>query len=540
MTKISFNFLIPYAAIIGLIVGSATGLLPREFVLLAGVFLYAALFFLRFELAAALFLATLPFQAALPLTASFDTLGMWRLAVLIMVVRWLLASGLPARIFSHSPAKLTKEAWQWANTHHFEALGIVFLSYAGLSVLWADEKIFSLRQWLHLLNIAAFYPVAKLALQRSAGLQLRALVGAGIGVFALSFVQIALAFTLSYRVFWEWWARNFAYVFYGERLRDVVLSANVWFSYWPDRPPTLRLFSVFTDSHSFGLFLLVASLALAWLIFIFLSGTAQRSRPPRWPLIGMGVLFVGFNLAIVLSGTRGILLAGLATGAISLGIFISIKISKFARSKISAPSPRVLALVFLVLLVVMPLSSMFLSLPQLIEPSPKLPSGVGAGLVLERLRTVEDLKEVSIAGRINIWKAGVAALGEHPFFGLGFGNFAKALKLPARSLYAGATAHSLYLNVAVELGMIGLTLLTAVGVALAVKLLGFVKATSSRLSQTVGWLGIIYFVWIAGYSVVDVALLDARVMLSVMLMLAFLNLPINPALRKKVFSERMS
>jgi O-antigen ligase len=72
------------------------------------------------------------------------------------------------------------------------------------------------------------------------------------------------------------------------------------------------------------------------------------------------------------------------------------------------------------------------------------------------------------AGRLDIWKVGLLIATERPFFGVGIGNFAPAftwdaIARPGSFIYAaailpGRDAHNIFLQIAAELGLIGLVL----------------------------------------------------------------------------------
>jgi putative inorganic carbon (HCO3(-)) transporter len=82
-------------------------------------------------------------------------------------------------------------------------------------------------------------------------------------------------------------------------------------------------------------------------------------------------------------------------------------------------------------------------------------------VVGERLATIGTLKTRS-DDRIEIWRATPAMIAERPFLGAGHGNFPDISPKFALSDVGGLAfdhAHNLFLNVAVELGLIGLAVL---------------------------------------------------------------------------------
>jgi putative inorganic carbon (hco3(-)) transporter len=82
-------------------------------------------------------------------------------------------------------------------------------------------------------------------------------------------------------------------------------------------------------------------------------------------------------------------------------------------------------------------------------------------VVGERLATIGTLKTRS-DDRLEIWSATPAMIAERPFFGVGQGNFPEVSPSFGLSDVGGLAfdhAHNLFLNVAVELGLIGLAVL---------------------------------------------------------------------------------
>lgn len=77
------------------------------------------------------------------------------------------------------------------------------------------------------------------------------------------------------------------------------------------------------------------------------------------------------------------------------------------------------------------------------------------GPVSERFVSSFNFKEGSNIGRVETWKKAEKIIAEHPFFGVGIGNY--ALEIDPKADYRDPTyAHSLYLDVAAETGIFGL------------------------------------------------------------------------------------
>jgi O-antigen ligase len=93
--------------------------------------------------------------------------------------------------------------------------------------------------------------------------------------------------------------------------------------------------------------------------------------------------------------------------------------------------------------------------------------GPGRALLIRRMETVPSL--AANLDRISIWTGAVRAFAAHPILGTGYGTFSRAWPRyrPAHDTRDVPTAHNLYLNFAVETGLVGLAgFLAFLGVAL--------------------------------------------------------------------------
>jgi len=127
-------------------------------------------------------------------------------------------------------------------------------------------------------------------------------------------------------------------------------------------------------------------------------------------------------LAILLTASRGTLVAALPAFLFVLGSLTRLN-----------PFLRVLILAALI-------SALFALQPLVPQSS------------LQRLATTgTSITEGDIGDRVDIWREGLAVFSEHPLLGIGSGAFRTAVK-------SGMVAHSVFLSVLVEVGMIGFIL----------------------------------------------------------------------------------
>ena len=83
------------------------------------------------------------------------------------------------------------------------------------------------------------------------------------------------------------------------------------------------------------------------------------------------------------------------------------------------------------------------------------------GVLLEFVRTGEErfgaVRETSLRERFDVWAAGLQIFADHPWLGVGLGNFPHIIG-QYNPAYAGVYSHNTYLAVLAELGLMGLIL----------------------------------------------------------------------------------
>ncbi len=478
--------------------GIVFGFLPREVILGSAFLIFFYLFLMKIEDGILFFLASLPFFVALPVSRGFDSLNIWRIAILILFYRFLLAQ-FPFISLSKPDffKNLLQKAWSRLKKNKLELWTLLYFLLVTLSIFVATDKIVALKRFFYIFQMILIYPLA-LHLARDKKLfkkGIKYLFASSFLVFLIGLCQLIFAYFTSLGHFWGWWTWHVSLTFYGNNLANIVARANTWFSYYEGRSPTLRVFSTFTDSHSFALYLVLASPLLLWLIAIrFL-----KSKKIDAVLIFQGIVFLLIQFSIALSGTRGIW--------ISVGIPLIVAtylVLKNRRNNIFKFALSSLLIFILALL----LSSLFLSVPQF-NGQDKTDSA----LTLKRLRSIIDLTETSNQGRLFIWKESIKSIAKHPFLGVGIGNFPVILEQDVLLQKAGSTAHNIYLNSAVEMGILGMILIIMIFYEILKKCwAGLKKPQNDSLSILKIFLGF-YFLWVFTYCLFDVALFDARVMM---------------------------
>jgi O-antigen ligase len=142
--------------------------------------------------------------------------------------------------------------------------------------------------------------------------------------------------------------------------------------------------------------------------------------------------------------------------------------------------------------------------------------------MFERAFSISDFDETSNKGRIQIWQETLTSISEHPFLGVGFGNFNYVLGENATALKKGSSAHSVYLDIASEVGVFGLIifLLILIEILKTSRNL-FFKLENKYLKMFAGSF-FVYFVWICAYSIFDVVIFNDKVLITTVIIIGTL------------------
>jgi O-antigen ligase len=170
----------------------------------------------------------------------------------------------------------------------------------------------------------------------------------------------------------------------------------------------------------------------------------------------------------------------------------------------------------------------------LFEASPLLDMGfswvrkAGGESTLDRVASIVDVEETSNAGRILMWKAASRYALHHPF-GVGYANFVVTLSLTGQDMSFDqaasqenklyqlpqryVTAHSLYLQLLVELSILGLALFGLFWLLLFKKMWLYVRSASVAPESVFIATAAVVFIWFLAYSVFDVTWLNDKILL---------------------------
>jgi O-antigen ligase len=462
--------------------------LPREIVLVATGIMVFYFIFSRVEDSLTLFILSIPLFVALPITDGFDTMANWRILLAILFLVWFFKKGYVKKIlkegFCCSPIIQIK-----SNLSKFI---FIFLGIGVLSLVVATNQIVGIKKLLFLINIFLLFPIIR-DVAKDERMRLK-IIKAGAVALIISLIVgcvqvISTIFSPLYS-FWQWWSNNVISVFYGNNLSELVKTRNTWFSYYPDSPPTLRMFSVFPDSHSFAMFVIIG---LIFSVYLILS---HQKRNLGKTLIWTAII-LSF-LALISSGSRGVWLSAVLPFLTALFLLI------FKKQKIF----KSFLIMLIIFILSFPVSSLILSQSHR--------DGNEATLAFKRAKSIADLEELSVKSRIGIWKATFRSILKHPLLGVGIGNYPIILDEDVSAAKKGASAHNLYLDVASETGLLGLIASLLIFLEILRRCWRFIKKNGYILYITCF---LFFYVWLLIYNLFDVVLLNDKVLLLFMVAL---------------------
>lgn len=474
-----------------------------------------------------LFLLSLPFMIVLP-NVAIANLPMWRVLLI-----WLFGMVLLKAIYQNYQRKIglkkfIVQFWQ-QNLASWDKWLIILAIFAAMSVVLSVFISHGAKQIIFLINCYLLYLTVLLVVQteQEKSKFQNALLYSLLITVGLGYLQYLLTFYFSTYYFWQYWAVMISGIYYGQPLGEVLTYSNSWFSAGGSGQ-ALRMFGIMQDTHSFGV---VVMLALALWIGIqtkLANSTDKIMKLLKSQTREFWLVFVLLAFAIIACGTRGIWVAMLVPLVVTAWMWLR---RPQWRKLVALSSLSYLTVI--VLFVISPWISYGLNLIRTIDSDDNF---------IERAQSIYDLEEASNVGRLEIWQESIKYAATHPF-GTGYGNFIVSLveSIPENTTYEQVasledtrynlpqkfiTAHSLYLHILVELGIIGLILFFVVWLLIAYAIYQKIAATNFELSRT-NFLAVslgLVLLWLLAYGIFDVTILNERVLLYLMSVLACLNL----------------
>ena len=487
-----------------------TGLLPRETSIFLTIGLAIYFIMAPIEDATVFFVRSIPFFIAIPIMAEYDNLNAWRILSIILFLKLANITGLKYFLRIREFSKYSK-------------LLVVLLVFAVLSIIPAVDKGEAVKRVIYFVNLSLIGMVVYYLVQRSstyleaeplskdkfAPRLVKNIAIPAIIVTVVGFIQVASTYFIDIYQFMRIWGEGIQMRQFGVLWSQIAVRlGNTWFAYYGDQL-SLRVFSLFPDSHSFPQFVLLGLPAIFALALQKIINPKFETRSLLNMIktrANMSVLWIPTVFLIaILSGTRGI-------WAASVGVIIIISgvIYWMHRTKSESYYKNIFKYISLYMLVFFLLFAV--AYPIFISPQFLLSKG-DWGLFGERIKSIIDFGETSNSQRIEIWKASFESIKERPLLGVGIGNFPVVLKQNIFLARAGSSAHNIYLHIAAEMGI--LALVTAVWFLWLVFKKSYQNFVLEREQFLVTYFGaIILFVpWVLIYSLTDVALFDERAFL---------------------------
>ena len=458
--------------------------LPREASLFVVGLLIFYFIFSPLEDSLWVFIASIPLFVALPITENFDTMASWRILLAVLFLVLFFKQGISWRL---------KGNFKY---YQAEYLTGIFLLIMVASLFIADDVFIGIKKILFLVNIFLLYIIIRNIIHRNKNVLPKIInamkVAIGL-VLGIGFLQLIMVFFINLHKFWYLWDRNVINVFYGIDLSNLLSYSNTWFSYYSYQLPTLRMFSIFPDSHSFAFFCILA-------VPFFITALFINNRKSKLKIIGSYLALISCLLAILFSGSRGAWVSAL--GVFLICLFVIVR--KRAQLVLGC---------FIIFFLLFPIASAILFMPQYIELGRDALSNVS---LFERARSIIDFVETSIKGRLEIWQRTVDSIIIRPLLGVGIGNFPSVLNEDLSFSKRGSSAHNLYFDFAAEIGVFGLFILLVIFWKIFKRawyfFQGKIKGNNSYLNVWTGFFAIA-FLWILGYGLFDVVLLNDKVLL---------------------------
>src|SRR3989338_5141202 len=357
----------------GLIV---TGILPRAVVPYLAVALAVYALFASLEDATVFFVRSIPFFIAIPLTANFDNFNTWRILAGIIFLKWLYK--------------------EWPNyKKYFSIPLLLLLATAILSIIPAPDKVLAVKRIIYFINLSlvglVIYDLAQK--QDFAKRLIKNISIPVIAVALIGFIQLISTYFIDIYQFMRIWGEGIQCNQFGNQWCDIAVQVgNTWFAYYGEQL-SLRVFSLFPDSHSFPQFIL---LGLPSVFVIALSKVVKEHHSSfkkmiktrsRLIVIAIPLIF----LASILTGTRGIWAGSI--GALMAGgfyVYILSKNNHQTQKRVLVYLTSYVSIFFLLFAVAFP-----------IFESPQFLLSKGDSLLFgRRIRSIIDFGETSNSQRI--------------------------------------------------------------------------------------------------------------------------------------------
>jgi len=476
------------------------GIVPRTVALYLTAAMVAFVIWAPVEDGLVFFIQSIPLFLALPLTNSFDNFNAWRIILLALFSHWLVARGILSR--------LTINLRQ-----HQYIIGLSSLIVlAALSLIGAPDLAAGVKRIIYFANIAMVGIILYDLVRQNKDFGhriIQALRVPAVIVITVGFLQVISTYLIDIYQFMRLWGEGIQCNQFGEQWCYIAVHlGNTWLAYFGEQL-SLRVFSLFPDSHSFPQFVLLTIPAL--LTYGISNIISSPERLDRFKTLAktrgkLGILWVpaAFLMAI-LSGTRGIWAA--SVGVVIIFIVVNYLLIRWRASTAHKNLFRFTSSFVIIFFMLFSVAYPIFTSPQF------LLSKGDFGLFRNRIRSIIDFGETSNSQRIEIWRKSIDSIKQHPFLGVGIGNFPVVLGEDIFLAKAGSSAHNVYLQIAAEMGIPALLISIWLLVMFFKQLLrGYINEHDPKYMAFIA-ASFLFVPWVLIYSLTDVALFDERAFL---------------------------
>ncbi|MDD3006122.1 MAG: O-antigen ligase family protein [Candidatus Pacebacteria bacterium] len=515
-------------------VADATMAYISLFVLLFGIWKLSNLEALR------LYIYSIPIFVTLPPSVFSEAMSVWRFALLFFVFKIFLERfEILATFRNRGLTFKDKKSEIYSRFGDFIAIAktsnyygilyptVLFGIIGILSLFSAQSLGAGVKKMVFLGSVFLLFSVVSFAVRKKEDVEkvLKSVFASGVGILAIGYLQLGATFGMTLYDFWGMWDKYVIQAFYGERTMHLLSYSNTWFSYYDasgEIPPTLRMFSVMPDSHSFSM-LMIIFIPFA----LFYAFAAKKKSVKAKYLAVLALMF----LAIYFSGSRGAWVGWLGALAVALYFYLLEKMPRGIKivnagdyAKLKNVYKKALG-AMLIFIVIIPVASLVLNLnqdSQLIREGRMLSAEQKKNALLHRTWSISDMEETSNKGRMEIWGDSANSVIRHPLLGIGIGNFPFALEEKIGTSKMGASAHNIYLDIAVEMGLAGALIFLWMSWKIAEKLFLLSRKFKEERFRLLAFSILLSFVWICAYGLFDVVILNDKVLMFIVIILAVL------------------
>lgn len=366
---------------------------------------------------------------------------------------------------------------------------LLFLLWSVGSSFWAENLSWALRKGFFLVNffgptiLGLFFLKRRETKDRQSFLRKtgQVLILAAVFLGAIGLCQFAAQFFIAPEAIFDFWIGRLTPVFSGATLSSLVSDFPSWFFNWRGQS-WLRAVSLLPDPHMLAFVMGTTS----FLSLGFFVGTKQKKY-----LLAFGFLTV----VLFLTFSRGGYLAFLA--GLLFFLFFYWRQAGWRFKKI-----------FFITALLLLFFSFF-----------------GSGVFWARLTSSFDLDDGSNQGRLIIWQEAISLAKQAPIFGFGLSDYAYLVN-PTADYRSPVTAHNLYLELLVELGLVGALLFLAI---LANAFWGGLKKVAREPLRGGVLAALVYFLV---HSFFEIALFNPLVVFVLCLLLVFSTIKTSAIIKK--------